>query len=142
MFLLNSSTLFIQLSLMWWCHMWYLLPLLLGCLSCGDVICGTIVVYLFSCTTIGTTFTIVGTTMFHSALHHFLCLEYVLSCSFFTIELEVPLSSTLFFLLKTLLGKSTIVFFLFFNVVYTSFLVLLTLVGGLCGLSFWCTNIY
>ncbi len=34
----------------------------LGCLSYGDVICGTIIVYLITCTTGGTALTIVGTT--------------------------------------------------------------------------------
>jgi hypothetical protein len=33
-------------------------------------------------------------------------------------------------------------FFLFSSDVYISSLVLLTLVGGFCGLSFWCTNRY
>jgi hypothetical protein len=48
----------------------------------------------------------------------------------------------LFFLLKALLGKSVIFFFLFSNDVYISSLVLLTMVGSLCGFSFWCTNRY
>jgi hypothetical protein len=65
----------------------------------------------------------------------------VFSYSLFTLEPEAPPSSTLFFLLKTLL-KESIVAFLFFNVVYISFLVLLTLVGGFCGFSFSCTNKY
>jgi hypothetical protein len=60
----------------------------------------------------------------------------VLSCSFFTLELEAPLSSTLFFLLKTLLGEFVVAFFMFSSVVYISFLVLLSLVGGFYGLSF------
>ncbi len=47
----------------------------------------------------------------------------MLSCSLFILELEVPPSSTLFFLLKTLLGKYVIVFFLFSNVVCISSLV-------------------
>jgi hypothetical protein len=63
-------------------------------------------------------------------------LKFVFFCSFFTPELEVPPSSILFFLLKTLLGKSLAIFFLFSSVIYISSLVLLTLADGLCGLSF------
>jgi hypothetical protein len=50
----------------------------------------------------------------------------VLFYSLFTFELEVPPSSTLFFFLKTLLGKSVAAFFVFFSVVYISSLVILT----------------
>jgi hypothetical protein len=60
----------------------------------------------------------------------------VLSCTFFTPKLEAPPSSTQFFLLKALLGESTVALFWFSSVVYISSLVLLTLVGGFCGLSF------
>jgi hypothetical protein len=42
----------------------------------------------------------------------------------------------MFFLLKTLIGKSAATFFLFYNVFYISSLVLLTLVGGFYGISF------
>jgi hypothetical protein len=37
--------------------------------------------------------------------------KYVFSCSIFTPELEAPPFSTLFFLLKALIGESVIVFF-------------------------------
>jgi hypothetical protein len=50
----------------------------------------------------------------------------VLSCSFFTFEPKAPPSSTLFFLLRTLLGEFVAAFFLLFSVVYISSLVLLT----------------
>jgi hypothetical protein len=40
------------------------------------------------------------------------------------------------------LGKSIATFFMFFNVICISSLILLTLVGGFYGFSFWCTNIY
>jgi hypothetical protein len=57
---------------------------------------------------------------------------FVLSCSFFTLKLEALPFSTLFFFLKTLLGESAVFFFLFFSVVYISYLVVLTLASGLC----------
>jgi hypothetical protein len=66
----------------------------------------------------------------------FYALKSMLSCSFFTLEPEVPPSSTLFFLLRTLLGKFAIAFFLFSSDVYISSLVLLTLAHGFFGLSF------
>jgi hypothetical protein len=56
--------------------------------------------------------------------------------SLFTPKPKAPPSSTLFFLLKALLGESTASFFLFSSVIYISFLVFLTLAGGFCGLSF------
>jgi hypothetical protein len=58
------------------------------------------------------------------------------SYSFFTPKPKAPPSSTLFFLLRALIGKSVVAFFLFSSVVYNSSLVLLTLAGGFCGLSF------
>ncbi len=61
---------------------------------------------------------------------------FVHSYSLFTPEPKAPPSSTLFFFLKTFLGKFVAKFFLFSNVVCISSLVLLTLVGGLCGFSF------
>jgi hypothetical protein len=60
----------------------------------------------------------------------------VLSCSLFTPKPEAPPFSTLFFLLIALLGDSIAAFYLFSSVVYISSLVLLTLAGGFCGLSF------
>ncbi len=64
---------------------------------------------------------------FHLPLIIFCALKYVFSCSLFIVGLEVPPSSTLFFLLKALLGKYAAPFFLFFNVIYISSLVFLTL---------------
>jgi hypothetical protein len=66
----------------------------------------------------------------------FCALKFVLSYSLFTPEPKAPPSSTLFFLLKALLKKFAITFFLFSSVVYMSSLVLLTLVDGFYGLSF------
>jgi len=60
----------------------------------------------------------------------------MLSYSLFTLELKALPSSTLFFLLRTLLGKSAIAFFWFSNVAYISSLVFFTLVNGLRGFSF------
>jgi hypothetical protein len=65
----------------------------------------------------------------------FYALTYVFSYSHFTFELEVLLSSTLFFFLKALREFAT-TFFMFSNVVYISSLVLLTLAGGFHELSF------
>jgi hypothetical protein len=55
---------------------------------------------------------------------------------FFILEPETPPSSTLFFFLKALHGKSIVAFFLFSSVVCISLLVLLTLANGFYGLSF------
>ncbi len=99
-------------------------------LSYGNVICGIIVVCLIACTTISTAD---GSIL---PLIIFYALKYVLSCSFYTPQLEAPPSLTLFFLLRTLLGEFDVAFFLFFSVVCISSLVLLTLAGGFCGLSF------
>jgi hypothetical protein len=57
-------------------------------------------------------------------------------------ELEGFPFSTLFFLLKALIGESAEAFFQFSNVIYISSLVLLTLVGDFYGLSFCYTNKY
>jgi hypothetical protein len=103
-------------------------------LSCGNVNYGTLVIYLICM------YHYWHFRWFHSTPHHFL--KSVLSCSFFTLELEVPPSSTLFFFLRTLFRKSATTFFLFSSVVYISSWVLLTLGGGFYGLSFWCTNTY
>jgi hypothetical protein len=102
----------------------------LGYLSCGDVTCGTITVYLTAYTTVGTAN---GSTPFFII---FYALKFMFSCSLFTLEPEAPLSSTLFFLLRALLGKSIANFFLFSSVIYTSSLVFLTLVDGFSGFSF------
>jgi hypothetical protein len=48
----------------------------------------------------------------------------VLSCSFFTPELEVPPSSILLFLLRAFRGDFVATFFLFLSVVYISSLVI------------------
>ncbi len=109
----------------------------LGCLSYGDVICGTIVVYLTTCTIHGIALNIVGTT--NGSIIPFIifyALKSMLSCSLFIPELKAPLSSTLFFLLKTLIGKPIAILFLIFSVVCISSLVLSTLADGFCGLSF------
>ncbi len=94
----------------------------------GNVIYGSTGVCLATCTIIGTTLTVVG---FANGsimpLIIFCALKFILSCFLFAIELEAPPSSTLFFLLKTLLGEFVATFFLFFSVVYISSLVLLTL---------------
>ncbi len=119
-------------------------------LSYGDVIYGAFVVCLATCTTIGIIHTIVGTTrttvgtIDHSILPFiiFCALTFVLSCSFFILQLKVPPSLTLFFFLRTLLGKFVVAFFLFSNVVCISSLVLLTLAGGFYGFSFCYTIKY
>jgi len=108
----------------------------LNYVSCGVVICGTSIVCMAACTIVGTT----ECSIFPLII--FYALTFVLSCSVFTPLCKVLPSSTLFFLLRTLLGEYVVAFFLFSNVVYISSLVLLTLVGGLCGFSFWCTNEY
>ncbi len=98
--------------------------------SCGVVIYGTSIVCMAACTIVGTT----ECSIFPLII--FYALTFVLSCSVFTPLCKVLPSSTLFFLLRTLLGEYVVAFFLFSNVVYISSLVLLTLVGGLCGFSF------
>jgi hypothetical protein len=111
--------------------------------SCGNVICGTYVVYLTTCTTISTTHTTIGTTNGSTLpLIIFCALTSMFSYSFFTLKLEAPPSSTLFFFLRILLGKFTPTFFLFSSDVYIFSVVLLTLFGGFYGFSFLCTNKY
>jgi hypothetical protein len=46
----------------------------------------------------------------------------------------------LFFLLRALLGDSIVAFFLFSNATYNSSIIIFTLAGGFCELSFWWTN--
>ncbi len=104
--------------------------------SCGIIICGISLVCPIAYTTIGITLTTVGIANGSILpLIIFYALRYVFSYSLFILELEVPPSSTLFFLLRTLFGESIAAFFLFSNVVYISSLVILTLVGSFCGFS-------
>ncbi len=112
----------------------------LSCLSCGDVICGTSAVYMAACTTISTTYTNVGT-LDGATLPFitFCALTSMFSCSRLTFEPKGPPSSTLFFLLRALLGDSIVAFFLFSNATYNS-IIIFTLAGGFCELSFWWTN--
>jgi hypothetical protein len=56
--------------------------------------------------------------------------------SLFTYKLVALPSSTLFFLLRKLLGEFTLAFFLFSSDVYISSLVLLPLADGFYGFSF------
>ncbi len=108
----------------------------LGCLSCGDVIYGTSAIYLIACTIGCIVLTTICTTNGSSTpLIIFYAFKFVLSCSFFTLEHEVP-PSTLFFLFKTLLKKSNVTFFLLSSVICISSLILLTLANGFYGLSF------
>jgi len=86
-------------------------------------------VCLTTYTTISTIVTIASTTDGST-------LPLIIFNSLFIFELKVPPSSTLFFLLKALLGESMAAFFLFFNGIYISSLVFLTLTNGFCGLSF------
>jgi hypothetical protein len=134
MFPLNSLVFLPELSLLWWCHLWYFLLVLLR-LSllwrCHMQYYYNLSNYLYHYW---------HYRWFHSTPHHFLCPQ--ISCSLFTFELEVPLSSTLFFLLRTLLGESSVAFFLFSSVIYISSLVFLTLASGFYWLSFLCKNKY
>jgi hypothetical protein len=57
---------------------------------------------------------------FHFALHHFYALTFVLSYFLFIPKLETSPSSTLFFLLKTLIGKFIAAFF-YFPTLFASF---------------------
>jgi len=107
-----------------------------NCFSCGDVICSIVIVCLTAYTTVGITD---GSTLPLIILCAF---KFVLSYSLFTLELEAPPSSTLFFLLIALFGKSAAVFFIFSSAFYISSLGLLTLADVFYGLSFLCTNKY
>ncbi len=100
----------------------------LSYVSCGVVICGTSIIYMVACTIVGT----VDGSIFPLII--FYALTFVLFYSFFTPQRKALRSSTLFFLLKALLGEFVVAFFLFSSVVCISSLVLL--VGGLCGFSF------
>ncbi len=115
----------------------------LSYLSCGDVICGMSVICLTTCTTIGTTCINVSTS--NGAilpLTTFYAFTSMLSYSLLTPEPKVPPSSTLFFLLRALLGDSTAPFFIFSNVIFISSLIHFTLVSSFYGFSFWGTNRY
>jgi hypothetical protein len=108
-----------------------------SCISCGVVIYVTFEVCLVAYTTINNTLTIVGIVDGSTLpLIIFCARKFVLSYSLFTLELEAPPSSTLFFLLQTFLGEFVTTFFLFSSVVYISSLILLTFARGLCGFSF------
>ncbi len=108
----------------------------LSCLSYGVVIFGTYIIYLVAYTTIGTIHTTISIVDGSILPLIILCaLTFVLSCSLFILKHEA-LSSTLFILLRALLGKSAPAFFLFSNVVYISSLVLLTLASSFCGFFF------
>jgi len=108
-----------------------------SCVSCGIIICGVSTVYQAAYTIVGIALTTVssanGSTL---PLIIFFAFISILSYFLFNPKLEAPPSSTLFFLLKTLLREFNVAFFLFSNVDYISSLVLLTLVGGLCEFSF------
>ncbi len=124
MFPFNFLPLLLQLSFLWRCHLWYFLPLLphlsllwncqlwyflysLNCPSYGNVIYGTSAIYLATYTIIGTAYTTIGTTYGSTLTFIIFCaIISMLSCSFFILKLDVPLSSTLLFFLKTLLNES------------------------------------
>ncbi len=89
--------------------------------SCGDVICGTSIIYLAACTPISITHTIVGTINGSTLpLIIFCALTFVLSFSYFIPVPKAFLSSTLFFFLRAFFGKSATTFFLFSNNVFFS----------------------
>ncbi len=136
MFPLNFLPLFLQLSFLWnvICGTSYLCSL--KSLSYKDVIYGTSTICLVAYTIVGIA---CGSTL---SLIIFCALTFLLSYSLFILEHKAPIFSTLFFLSKSFLGKFDVAFFLFSNVVCISSLVHLTLVGGFCGFSFWCTNKY
>jgi hypothetical protein len=109
-----------------------------GCRSHGDVICGTFAICLAIYTTIGTTYTNVGTPNGAILAYiTFYAFTFVRSYSL-TLEPKALFSSTLVFLLKTLIGDFVLAFFLFFNATYISSLILFTLVDGFCAFSFRC----
>jgi hypothetical protein len=109
----------------------------LNCLSRGDVIYGTTRVYIIAYTTVGIALTTVGT-IDGSILPFiiFCAFKFVLLCSLFTSEPKAFPSSTMFFLLKALLGEFVATFFMFSSVVYISSLLLLTFASGFRKLSF------
>ncbi len=108
-----------------------------SCISCEHFICGTTTICLTAYTTISSTLTSIGNVDGSTLpLIIFCAFKFVLSCSLFIPKDEALPSSTLFFLLKTLLGKFTTTFFLFSSAIYISSQILLALAGGFCGRSF------
>ncbi len=105
-----------HLSFLWTCHLWYLCSLS-SCLY-----------HCWHCMYHDWHYK-----WFHFAPHHFLCLYFYSLLFLFTHERKVPPSSTLFFLLRTLFGKSIATFFLF---VCISSLIFFTLANGFYGFSF------
>jgi hypothetical protein len=109
-----------------------------SCLSYGDVICGTSIVCLTAYTIISTTCTNVGIANGATLPFIVFCAHTsMFFCTLLDQELEAPPSSTLFFLLRTLLRDFTTAFLLYSNVVYISSLNLFTLANGFCGFSSW-----
>ncbi len=98
--------------------------------SYGIDICGASTFCLLTCTNVG----IIDGALFPLII--LWALAYVISYSFLAFDHEVPPSSTLLFLFKTLLRDFAITFLLFSNVTCISSLVLLTLVCGFYGLVF------
>ncbi len=108
-----------------------------SCISCEHFICGTTTICLTAYTTISSTLTSIGNVDGSTLpLIIFCAFKFVLSCSLFIPKDDALPSSTLFFLLKTLLGDFVATFFLFSNATCISFLVLLTLACGFNGFSF------
>ncbi len=109
-----------------------------NCLFCGDVMYGTSIVCLSTCTIIGITYTTIGTTN-GSTLPFIIFYAFIsmLSCSLFIPKLKAPPPSTLFFFLRAFLRDFAITFFLFSIIVYISSLVIFTLANGFYGFSFW-----
>ncbi len=136
LFPFNFLAMFLQLSFLWRCYLWYLLSQLPQLSLLWK--CHLWYLYnLYGCMYLGTTCTIVSIvngSIFPLII--FCAFAYVFSCSFFILEPKAPLSSTLFFLLKALLRESATTFFLFSNVVCIASLVILTLVDGFYGFSF------
>jgi len=86
----------------------------LSCVSCGVGIYGIFSICLVACAIVGTTN---GSTL---PFIIFCALKFMLSYSLSIPKLKVPPSSTLLFLLRTLIGEFAITFFLFSNVVCIS----------------------
>jgi hypothetical protein len=129
MFPLNFMALFLQLFLHGAVNYGTSCFYFCKCVYCGVLISGISVIYLATCTIVGTAD---GSTLPLIILCAF---KSTLSYSLFTPKPKVPPSSIMFFFLKALIGKFAATFFPFSSVVYIS-LVLLTLVGGFCGFSF------
>jgi hypothetical protein len=105
--------------------------------SCGNVIYGTIVICLIAYTIVGIDLTTVGTIDGSTLPFIIFCaFKFVLSYSLFTPKHEALPFSIMFFLLITLLGEFVAILFSVFQLCFHLLLVLLTLAGGLYGLSF------